>query len=110
MPIAAIFAIVYAPAARNRGALVSIGVLVLCAICLWLGWRWMKGTLIAKWIGFCFAAWVAVRLVLFPFTISVALLPFLLLLIPIALYDLFILQPWKGRFARARAERRGIPG
>lgn len=108
VPIAVMLAIVYAPGARTRSTLEHFAVLIFCAICFGLGWRWLKTTLLTKWIGFCLAAWVIVSLALLPF-VSVTLLPFFFLLPPFAAYDLFVAQPWKGRFARARAERRGFP-
>jgi uncharacterized membrane protein len=109
VPIAVMLAIVYAPGARMRSTLEHFAVLILCAICFGLGRRWLKATLLTKWIGFCFAAWVIVSLALLPF-VSVTLPPFFFLLLPFAAYDLFVAQPWKGRFARARAQRRGFPG
>ena len=83
------------------------------AFTLWLGWKWMAATALTKWIGMFFAGILAIWLVLLAFGITLALLqlllaPFLLAL-AFVLYDLFIRQPHKGRFARARAERRGLP-
>lgn len=110
LPIAPVLAIGWASGiAKPHNPLIDFAALILCALCLALGWRWIKATLLTKWIGLCLAAWAILNLALLGFGTSVSPLPFLFLLVPLALYDLFIRQPWKGRFARARAERRGEP-
>jgi hypothetical protein len=102
--------IVYATRVRmHESTLLAVVTLIVCAISLWAGRGWMKATLITKWTGICLAAYVVVSLAFLPFTSSLTLLPFFFLLLPLAAYDLFVQQPWKGRFARARAERRGLP-
>ncbi len=40
---------------------------------------------------------------------SSLIVPILLIVLPFVVYDLFFRQPYKGRFARARAARRGVP-
>lgn len=110
VPIALALGIVYATAAQTRrNPLLAVAILILCGICLWLGRPWMKAILITKWIGLCLAAYVMVNLALVALSVAATPMPFLFLLVPLAAYDLFVAQPWKGRFARARAERRGIP-
>lgn len=96
---------------RNADYPDTLIVVALCGIALGLGWRWMRGTFVTKWAGRLLAGYVGLVLVLFTLGIalafsSVLFLPFLLAL-PFILYDLFVGQPHKGRFARARAERRG---
>lgn len=85
----------------------------LCAVALWLGWRWMHGTFVTKWAGRLLAAYLALGLVLFAFaivlTIGQVVLLIFLMAIPALLWDLFVWQPHKGRFTRARAARRGLP-
>jgi hypothetical protein len=87
--------------------------LVLSALVLWFGRRWMAGTLVTRSLGIS----LAIVLVLLPALLTawtatgagpIAALVFCLA-VPVLLWDLFVRQPHKGRFARARAERRGLP-
>jgi hypothetical protein len=84
---------------------------ILSAVALWLGRRWMAGMLITRCAGIALAVAVALVPALAAFfanlTLSLILMPAYLLLLPLLLWDLFVRQPHKGRFARARAERRG---
>lgn len=96
---------------RNAGYADTLLAVALCGIALGVGWPWVRGTFVTKWAGRLLALYVGLVLVLFSLGISLAFssvlfLPFLLAL-PVILYDLFVQQPHKGRFARARAERRG---
>ena len=53
VPIAVMLAIVYAPGARTEApSNISLSSFFL-RTCFGLGWRWLKATLLAKWIGFC---------------------------------------------------------
>lgn len=87
--------------------------LALSGAVLWLGRRWIAALSLARIAG----AWLAFATVLlavlrgFGFTSNFwwVSLPVAFLAIVGTLYDLFVWQPHKGRFARARAERRGSP-
>ena len=89
------------------------GGLLLSGVALGLGWRWMAGTAITRWVGAYLAICTVFFAVLAAFGFAVEFvwvgLPVVLLAFVAALYDLFVWQPHKGRFARARAERRGLP-
>jgi hypothetical protein len=115
-PVAIVLGLLYV-LSRNRAAdgagdwLAELVITTLCCITLWVGWGWLQGTFVSKWAGRLLAAYLGLGLVLFTLGIVLAFsmtlfLPFLLAL-PFILYDLFVRQPHKGRFARARAERRG---
>jgi membrane protein implicated in regulation of membrane protease activity len=85
---------------------VIVGIVV-----LWLGRRWLAGTMVTRCAGIALAVAVGPVPALAAFfanlTLSLILMPAFLLLLPLLLWDLFVRQPHKGRFARARAERRG---
>lgn len=87
--------------------------LVLSALVLWFGRRWMAGTLLTRSIGISLAIVLVLLPVLLPDSAITGAGPIAALAgcisLPVMLWDLFIRQPHKGRFARARAERRGIP-
>lgn len=87
-------------------------VFALCAIVLWFGWSGIQRNLATKWLGIVVALCVGVVLSLFVFGIVVRLSPLLLVLLLVALpflvYDLVFRSRFKGRFARARAERRHL--
>jgi hypothetical protein len=115
-PVAIVLGLLYV-LSRNRSAdgagdwLAELVITALCCFTLWAGWRWLQGTFVTKWAGRLLATYLGLGLVLFTLGIVLAFsmtlfLPFLLAL-PFILYDLFVWQPHKGRFARARAERRG---
>jgi hypothetical protein len=114
IPAAVVLGLLYALSREPGGNLLEpVLVEVFCAIVLGLGWRWMQGTFATKWAGRMLAAYLVLGLVLITFAISVAfsqmLVLILLMAIPAFVWDLFVWQPHKGRFARARAERRGLP-
>jgi hypothetical protein len=114
IPAATVLALLCALSREPGGNLLEpILVEVFCAIVLGLGWRWMQGTFATKWAGRMLAAYLVLGLVLITFAITLAfsqiLLLILLMAIPAFVWDLFVWQPYKGRFARARAERRGLP-
>ncbi|HTV15983.1 MAG TPA: hypothetical protein VME68_14780 [Acidobacteriaceae bacterium] len=87
--------------------------LVLSALVLWFGRRWMAGTLLTRSAGIS----LGIVMVLLPVLLSDSAITGVgpiaalagCLSIPVMLWDLFIRQPYKGRFSRARAERRGTP-
>ncbi|HKO11896.1 MAG TPA: hypothetical protein VJV22_08010, partial [Acidobacteriaceae bacterium] len=87
--------------------------LVLSAAVLLLARRWIAPPLVARiagiYLGFATVFFAVLRA--FGFTVDFwwMALPALFLAIVGLLYDLFVWQSWKGRFARARAERRGWP-
>jgi hypothetical protein len=86
---------------------------VICGAILWFGWSWIRRNVVAKWIGILLTAYLALILGLFALGVVLAIGPLLgwllLLALPFLVYDLFFRQPHKGRFARARAERRTLP-
>lgn len=85
--------------------------LVLTLAVLWFGRSWMARTFLTR----SFGAGLAIVSILLPALLTVwdmtNVTPVVglasCLLIPMWLWDLFVRQPHKGRFARARAERRG---
>lgn len=108
--------------------LVSLGLLYLAAgpsrIVPWLalggsaavlavGWHWLAASVPARiagvYLGFATAFMVVLRAFGFGVDFWWVALPAVFLAIVALLYDLFVWQPHKGRFARARAERRGWP-
>jgi hypothetical protein len=103
----------YAAGREGSAALVRWGGLVLSGVALGLGWRWMAGTAITRWVGAYLAICTAFFAVLAAFGFAVEFvwvgMPVVILTFAAGLYDLFVWQPHKGRFARARAERRGMP-
>ncbi|HEY6445277.1 MAG TPA: hypothetical protein VIY53_02380 [Acidobacteriaceae bacterium] len=112
VPIAIVLGLLYAQSRQSReNFLESILVLLFCAITLGVGWRWMQSASLTRWAGRILAIYLAVGLVLLGFAVTLTFgeILFLLALLaaPIWLWDLFVRQPHKGRYARARAERRG---
>jgi biotin transporter BioY len=112
VPIAIVLGLLYAQSRQTRENLLeSILVLLFCAIVLGLGWRWMRGASLTRWAGRILALYLALALVLLGLSVTLTFGEILFLLallaVPIWLWDLFVRQPHKGRFARARAERRG---
>jgi hypothetical protein len=103
----------YAAGREGHGVIVRSGGLLLSGVALGLGWRWMAGTAITRWVGIYLAICTAFFAVLAAFGFAVEFvwvgMPVVILTFAAGLYDLFIWQPHKGRFARARAERRGLP-
>jgi hypothetical protein len=89
------------------------GALALTAVALWLGRKWIAETRITRWAGFYLAIFIVFAMALgafgFEIGFSWVILPLIVLFAVGALGDLFIAQPYKGRFSRARAERRGLP-
>jgi hypothetical protein len=83
--------------------LLSLGV-------LWRGWRWVGGTLLTRSLGIGLGVMVGLLPALIAFGLVFdlrgALMPACLLALPVLLWDLFVRQPQKGRFARAREARR----
>jgi hypothetical protein len=113
LPIAIATGLLYLAELPRYTALVRWCALGLTAATLWLGRHWMAGVSITRWAGIYLAIVTAFIGVLGAFGFSVAfswvILPLLLLVVAGTLADLFVAQPHKGRFARARAERRGLP-
>ena len=87
--------------------------LALSAAVLLLARRWIAPPLMARIAGIYLAFATVFFAVLRAFGFSLDFwwmaLPAIFLAIVGLLYDLFVWQSWKGRFARARAERRGWP-
>ena len=88
----------------------TIGIFVVCALILWFGWDWVKQNSLMKWSGIILAVILGVVLGLVAVGLSLRIgliaLVLLLLAMPFLIYDLFFRQPHKGRFSRARAERK----
>ena len=80
---------------------------------LGLGRRWLAISVPARiagvYLGFATAFMAVLRAFGFSADFWWVALPAALLAVVALLYDLFVWQPHKGRFARARAERRGWP-
>src|ERR1700735_3507151 len=76
---------------------------ILSEVVLWLGRWWMAATLITRCAGIALAIAVGLAPALAAFfatlTLSLILMPAYLLLLPLLLWDLFVWQPHKGRFA-----------
>lgn len=112
LPVAIVLGLLYAQTRQTRESLLdSILVLLFSAITLGLGWRWMQDTFLPRWIGRLLEVYLALGLLFLgvgvTLTFAEILFVLALLVVPVWLWDLFVRQPHKGRFARARAERRG---
>jgi membrane protein YdbS with pleckstrin-like domain len=87
--------------------------LALAAAALGLGCKWLAETRVTRWAGIYLAIFTAFAAVLgafgFGLGFSWVILPLAALAALGAIGDLFIAQPHKGRFSRARAERKGVP-
>ena len=116
LPLLTSLALLYV-AADPRPALarpaVSWPALACSAAVLLLARRWIAPPLMARIAGIYLAFATVFFAVLRAFGFSLDFwwmaLPAIFLAIVGVLYDLFVWQSWKGRFARARAERRGWP-
>ncbi len=97
---------------ESSGPLSVAVVFALCGIVLWFGWSSIQSNLVTKWLGIVLALVVGLVLSLFVLGILIrlSLLLFVLFLValPLLAYDLLFRSPFKGRFARARAERRNL--
>jgi hypothetical protein len=113
LPVAIATALLYVAELPGYTALVRWSALALAAAALGLGRHWIAGTRITRWAGIYLAIFTVFAAALGAFGFNVgfswAILPLVALAALGALGDLFIAQPYKGRFARARAERRGLP-
>ena len=100
-------------AAGDPRPAVAWSALALSAAALILGRRWIGATLLARiagiYLGFATALFAVLRVFGFSVDFWWMALPAIGLAVVGLLYDLFVWQPYKGRFARARAERRGWP-
>lgn len=113
LPVAIATGLLYPASLPGRAALVRWSALALAAVTLWLGHTWIAGTRITRWAGIYLVLCTVFSAVLgafgFDFGFSWVILPLILLAALSALGDLFVWQPYKGRFSRARAERHGLP-
>lgn len=112
LPVAVVLALLYAGSRlRNPGVLASIGVEFGSVVALAVGWRWMQETFLTLWVGRLLAAYLALGLVFLALGVTLTFGEIVCLLgllaVPVWVWDLFVGQPHKGRFTRARAERRG---
>jgi len=116
LPLLISLALLYV-AAEPRPALAQPALawtaLALSAAVLLLARRWIAALLLTRIAGIylAFATVFFALLRAFGFSLDFwwMALPAIFLAIVGLLYDLFVWQSWKGRFARARAERRGWP-
>lgn len=99
--------------ATGPGRLIPWIALAGSAAALWIGRRWLSANIPARiagaYLGFATAFTAVLRTFGFGADFWWIALPAMFLAIVAVLYDLFVWQPYKGRFARARAERRGWP-
>jgi len=114
VPVAIALGMLYvAGFGAGRGNAATWAALLTAAVALLSARRWIARTAMTKWAGVYLAMCTAFFIVLRAFGFAVEFrwiaTPGVLLLLVGFLYDLFVWQPHKGRFARARAERRGWP-
>ncbi len=114
IPIVIVLLLLFALTQDKHPPVFAIGaVFVVCGIVLWLGWGWVRRNVVAKLVGVVLTAYLVLILGLLALGIALRIGLVLLLLflvaLPFLVYDLFFRQPHKGRFARARAARRGLP-
>jgi hypothetical protein len=87
----------------------TVCVFLICLLILWFGWSWIRLNLVTKSLGIIVGAFltfvVATVAIGITLRIGLVLLVVFLLALPLLIYDLFFRSPYKGRFARARAER-----
>jgi hypothetical protein len=120
LPIVIVLLLLWAGAAESYSNTTRVAAYVLSGFALWFGWGSVRCNLATKWAGILLAAFLGLIVGMFAFGItirlSLALLPILSLVslvlfpvllvgLPYVLYDLLFRAPYKGRFARARAER-----
>jgi hypothetical protein len=90
----------------------AIAAFVACVVVLWFGWNLIQRSVATKWLGVLLALYLGLVLGLFLLGISVGLLfvlfPLFILALPFLVWDLLFRAPFKGRFARARAEWRHL--
>lgn len=83
-----------------------------CAAGLWLGRRWIASTVLTRAVGIAFAILLGLLPALVLTMTALVFGPLIgflfCLTIPVLLWDFFVVQPRKGRFERAREERRGV--
>ena len=103
----------------NPGHAAVVAVFAACGVVLWFGWNDIRRSVATKWLGILLALFLGLVLGLYALGISflllgigarllLALFPLFLLALPFFVWDLFFRAPFKGRFARARAERRHL--
>lgn len=113
LPIAFAAGLLYIATLPGYAAFVRWSGLALAAVALGLGRKWIGETRMTRWAGIYLAVFVVFAAVLSSFGFAIAfgwvILPLMALTAAAILGDLFVGQPYKGRFSRARAERRGLP-
>lgn len=112
LPVAVVLVLLYVwSRSWSQNVFASIGVEFACMAALAVGWRWTQANFLTRWLGRLLAAYLALGLVFLALAITLTfgeiLFLLALLVAPVWIWDLFVRQPHKGRFARARAERRG---
>jgi len=87
----------YADGTTTSSPPMFIAVCAVCAIVLWFGWKSVRCNIITKWIGAVLALYFGLVLVLSVFGIamglSLILLPFFMVLLPLLMYDLLFRAP-----------------
>jgi membrane protease YdiL (CAAX protease family) len=121
VPICLVLLLIVAAAEIGANTATFVAVFVGSTLVLWFGRGWICQTLVTKWTGIIVAVCVVPLLLLYALGVAIPLLsvgfrvaewisvPFIVLLVvagPYILYDLFFRQPYQGRFARAREDRR----
>mgnify|MGYP001111305014 CR=1 FL=1 len=98
--------------AKDPDPVTGVVMLVLSGLVLWFGWDSVRRSRGTRWFGVLLALYIGSLMGIFAIAliIRVGLLffPLLLLALPLLIYDLLFRAPFKGRFERARAERRHL--
>jgi hypothetical protein len=85
---------------------------VMSAAVLWFGWNSIRRCVGTRWLGVLLAAYLGFVLGIYALglvlRVGLVLLPLFLLALPLLIYDLLFRSSYKGRFERARAERRHL--
>jgi hypothetical protein len=96
--------------AKDSDPVTGIIMLALSGVVLWFGWTSVRRSRGTRWFGILFDVYIASLLGIFAMAlvirVGLLLFPILLIAVPLMVYDLLFRAPYKGRFERARAERR----
>lgn len=96
--------------AKDSDPITGVIMLALSGVVLWFGWTSVRQSRGTRWFGILLAAYIASWFGIFAMAlvirVGLLLFPVLLIAVPLMVYDLLFRAPYKGRFERARAERR----
>ena len=96
--------------AKDSDPITGIIMLALSGAVLWFGWTSVRKSKGTRWFGILLAVYIAMLLGIFAMAliirVGLLLFPVFLIAVPLMVYDLLFRAPHKGRFERARAERR----